>query len=134
MRRAWGFALQGHQCFAKLVVAMDTPPVLPKPKPPLPPGWMWAIFGFGPPVIGALLCTLNAHGGNVGAQAIGGLMGGIFAAIPLTIGLAIAGRLFHSATGQFIGGIAMSLALLCLLGAVLFAGCMCVVSNNGGIH
>ena len=115
------------------------PPALPPGKPPRSPvpGWMWLLFTVGAIVAGSLLGSLAgmSDGGSLKdiAQGIGGgAVLGLFCSPVLAGALALSGRFFEG-TGPRIAGTLMFTGLLVVgLGAVFFAGCLCVMGGSAG--
>ena len=59
---------------------------------------------------------------------MGGAVAGLFCAIPLLGGLALASRFYSDTASRIVAGIGFAIALVVGLAAVLFAGCMCILS------
>ena len=96
------------------------------------PGWLWLLFGLGMVPVGAGLC-LASFGNNSGGLAqlgLAGALGGLVCGLPLVGGLALAGRFFSGVGGRIVGGLMFACLLLVGLGAVGFAGCICLMGNG----
>jgi hypothetical protein len=93
---------------------------------------MWAVFGLGWVPLGAMLCALSvqSHPDQIPQAASFGAIGGLILGVPMICGLAIANRFFDDSPARFIGGVVFGFAITALVGAVAFAGCMCVLQGT----
>jgi hypothetical protein len=95
---------------------------------------MWLLFGLGMIPVG-ILVSLAGFGGNSGdvpGLVMAGATCGFVCSVPMLGGLALSGR-FYRGVGARIGGALLFAALLTVgLGAVCFAGCMCILATNSG--
>ena len=109
---------------------LSPPPLPPNVRPPVP-GWLWLLFGLGMVPVGAVLCLANFVG-NSGSPAQLGLTGalaGLVCGLPLLGGLALASRFFGGTGARIAGGVMFAGLLLVGLGAVGFAGCICLMGT-----
>ena len=114
-----------------------TPPALPTGKPRRPPvaGWMWLLFTAGPVAAGAVLGLIAglSDGGRLNSAfqgILGGMAFGGFCIPVLLGGMALSGRFFEGTGPRIVGALMFSGLLVVGLGAVFFAGCMCLVGDS----
>ena len=87
---------------------------------------MILLFGFGPALAcGLILCVYHPVGSDEALGAILSVVLYLFCGIPMLAGLALAARFFDGFMARFLGGIALAFLIVVLIGAVLYAGCMC---------
>ena len=92
-------------------------------------------FLFGPSVVLALGCILLVlinskrapEASDLLGAAIGGAVAGMLVGVCFVGGLAMATRFYAGIVGRLVGGVLLGVALLVGLGAMAFAGCMCVL-------
>ena len=105
------------------------PPPARQIRPPVP-GWLWVAFGLGPVPVWMLICLVGSASqpSNIMPTVVAGFFGGLFSGIPMIAGLALASRFYSGTTARIVAGIGFAVGLIVGLAAILFAGCMCLVS------
>ena len=96
------------------------------------PGWLALLFGFGPALTCGLIVWLRHPAGN--SEVLGAILSIVFylfCGIPMVGGLTLAAQFFDGFTARFLGGIALGLLIVVLIGAVIYAGCMCSNMMSG---
>ena len=104
-------------------------------RPPVP-GWLWLLFGLGMIPVGAVLslASFGSNSGSIPQLVLAGAAAGMVCGLPLLGGLALAGRFFSGVGGRILGGLMFTCLLLVGIGAVGFAGCLCLMQGGGSFH